>query len=258
MTALLALSDLRVSLGGRAVLRGLSLTVSKGEVVGVIGPNGAGKSTLLRAAMGLIPVQGQRLLGGDPVQALPAGERALRAAFLPQDRDIAWAMTVAAVVGLGRLPHQAVRRTTVAEDRKAVDRALTRMDLDALRDRSVRELSGGERARTLIARMLAQEAPLLVADEPTAGLDPAHQIIAMETFAGLARDGRSVVVSLHDLGLAARWCDRLVLMQDGAVVASGIPSEVLKADLLRRVYGIEAFIQQGPGGLIVQPTGIAG
>ena len=235
MTALEA-SHLSVSLRGRPVLRDVSLRVAPGEFVGLIGPNGAGKTTLMRAALGLIPFEGQSSLA-----ALAPAARARAAAWLPQSREIAWPVTVERLVMLGRLPHLGAGQHPGPADRAAVDRALDRMDLAGLRHRTATRLSGGEQARVLIARTLAQEAPVLLADEPIAGLDPAHQIGAMQTLASLAAEGRAVMVSLHDLGLAVRHCTRLVLLAGGQVAADGPPGEVLTPGRLAQVFGIRAY-----------------
>jgi iron complex transport system ATP-binding protein len=249
---LLRLSRLSASLSGRVVLDAVDLAVRPGECVGLIGPNGAGKSTLMRAALGLIPAAGERWLGDAPVGLLDARARGRRAAWLPQDREIAWPVTVRVLAGLGRAALRTGPET--AADHAAVQGALARMDLSALADRPATALSGGERARALVARVLAQEAPLILADEPAAGLDPAHQIGLMQTFAALAGEGRGVLASLHDLGLAARWCDRLVLIDQGRIVADGPPGAVLTADLLAAVYGIRAFAAETPEGLVLQPV----
>ena len=245
---LLRLENLTVSLGGRPVVEDVSLTVAAGECVGLIGPNGAGKSTLMRAALGLIPAEGRSSLA-----ALGPGARALRAAWLPQTREIAWPLSVEAVVTLGRTPHRRRAAPLSAADCRAVEAALRRMELIELRTRPATELSGGEQARVLIARVLAQETPLILADEPTAALDPAHQIATLELFRSLAEEGRAVLVSLHDLGLAARWCTRLVLLDRGRIVADGAPRAVLTPARLAAVYGVEAHIAETPAGLVVQP-----
>lgn len=255
--SLLALDDVRARLGGKPVLRGVSCTVARGELVGLIGPNGAGKSTLLRAALGLTPSEGTILIGDRAASAMTARERSLRAAYLPQDREIAWPVSVETLVSLGREPHRIAFRPPGADDRAAVQEAMRRMDVEGLRGRRATELSGGEKARVLIARALAQDAPLLLADEPTAGLDPAHQIALMRVFRALTAEGRSVVASMHDLGLAARWCSRLILLDNGAIVADGGPGEVLTAGTLGSVYGITAHVAQAAGGLVVQPLDIA-
>jgi iron complex transport system ATP-binding protein len=256
--SLMSVRGMRVRRGARAVLDGVDLTVEPGEVVGLIGPNGAGKTTLLRAALGLMPAEGERTLGGAPVSGLTQAERARRVAYLPQARDVAWALSVARIVALGRLPHRAASAAAGPADHAAVSAAMARMDVAPLAERSAQTLSGGELARVLIARALAQETPLLLADEPTAGLDPAHQIGAMQAFATLAAEGRSVVVSLHDLGLAARWCTRLVLLSGGRVAAEGTAADVLSPERLDSVYGIIAYRAETPDGLILQPLGPSG
>jgi iron complex transport system ATP-binding protein len=243
---LLSVKALSVTLRKRPVLRGVSFEVRRGELVGLIGPNGAGKSTLMRAALGLIPFE-----GGSTLAAMPPAARARHAAWMPQSREIAWPVSVETLVALGRMPHG--QRGTVA-DRAAVDNAIGRMELDRVRDRTATRLSGGEQARALIARALAQETPLLMADEPTAGLDPAHQIATLDTFAALARGGHGVILSLHDLGLAARHCTRLILLAEGGILADGPPPEVLTDDLVARAFGIRAYRADAPEGPIFQPT----
>ena len=246
--SLLTLRNLRVTRGQRVTVDDLSLTVPPGEVLGLIGPNGAGKTTLMGAALGLQPCTGDSNLA-----AMSATDRARHAAWLPQAREIAWPVTVETLVGLGRSPHGG----KPADKAAAVTRALDRTDLANFRHRIATELSGGEQARVLLARALAQETPLLLADEPVAGLDPAHQIATMEIFAGLAAEGRSVVVSLHDLGLAARHCTRLLMLDRGRMVALGPPAEVLTDARLARVFGVEAWRQETPQGLLLQPMTLA-
>lgn len=245
---LLSVADLSVSLQDRTVLRNVSLEIEEGEFVGLIGPNGAGKTTLMRAILGLVPAQGE-----SSVAAMSPAARARHAAWMPQAREIAWPVTVEAVVMLGRLPHIASFQAASAEDRARVDAALEHMELTALRHRPATQLSGGEQARVLIARTLAQDTPLLIADEPIAGLDPAHQIATMQTFANLAQKGMSCLMSLHDLGLAARHCTRLILLGDGGLVADGPPEEVLTADRVARVFGITAWSERTDKGLMYVP-----
>jgi iron complex transport system ATP-binding protein len=253
VTALLALRDVHAARGGKPVLAGVTAEVASGELVGLLGPNGAGKTTLMRAALGLGPVlSGEMHLSGVPLAALPREERARRAAYIPQDRGIAWPVTVEALVALGRLPH----RAGAAEDARAVEAALATMELASLRHRPATRLSGGERARALIARALAQDAPLLVADEPVAGLDPAHAIGLMARFRALAVAGRGVLVSLHDLALAARWCHRILLLDRGRLVADGPPGAVLTPSRLAEVYGIAAFAAADDNGPILVPTAL--
>jgi len=245
---LLRLTGFGVTLGKRDILRGIDLKVREGELVGIIGPNGAGKTSLMRAALGLT----QRI-GQSSVAALSPRARGRAVAWMPQSREIAWPVTVEPLVMLGRTPHLGAGQRPSAADLAAVDRAMQRMDLDAFRGRTATRLSGGEQARVLIARALAQETPLMMADEPIAGLDPAHQLATMQSFADLAQEGHSVIVSLHDLGLAARHCTRLIVLDQGGVAADGPPLEVLTADLVRRVFGIRAYLEMTPDGLVFQP-----
>jgi len=240
---LLALENLDVALGERPVLSGVTLAIGPGEVVGLVGPNGAGKTTLMRAALGLIPARGRSSLA-----ELAPADRAKAAAFLPQAREIAWPMSVERVVALGRLPHLPPGARPGGADAEAVDRALAAMGLSEARDRVATRLSGGEQARVLLARCLAQGAPLLLADEPVSGLDPAHQISTMVRFRALAAEGRGILASLHDLALAYRWCDRIVLLDAGRCIADGPPGTVLAPGNLRAVFGIEArLVDTGEG-----------
>lgn len=243
--SLLTLDNLSVRRGSRLVLDGASLRVGPGEFVGLIGPNGAGKSTLLRAALGLLPAAG----GSADLAALSAAARARAAAFLPQGREIAWPVSVEALVMLGRLPHG---RRAGAEDEAAVTAALERLGLGGLRARPANALSGGEQARVLLARVLAQQAPLILADEPIAGLDPAMQITAMQVLAERAQEG-AVVAALHDLGLAARHCTRLVLIDRGRIAADGPPEQVLTPEHLAATFGIAAFFAETQDGPVFQP-----
>lgn len=242
--SLLTLDNLTVQRGGRVTLHPTSLRVGPGEFIGLIGPNGAGKSTLLRAALGLIAARGQSSLA----QLSPCA-RARAAAWLPQQREIAWGLRVAALVALAQDGH---------EDAPQVAAALARMDVASLAQRPATALSGGEQARVLIARALAQDTPLLLADEPIAGLDPAHQIACMALFARLAAEGRTVIASAHDLGLAARHCTRLWVLHQGRIVADGPPRAVLTPELLREVFAIRCHLAEAEGGLIVHPlAGVA-
>lgn len=252
---LLSLSDLKVSLGGRPVLKGITLEVAAGEFIGLIGPNGAGKSTLLRSALGLLRGSGDILIAGRAAASMSARARAHHVAYLPQEREIAWPVSVETLVAFGRAPHLALGRLST-QDVTVIDRAIQRMEIDEFRERPATELSGGEKARVLIARALAQDAPLLLADEPTVGLDPWHQITLMRIFSDLAREGRGVVASMHDLGLAARWCTRLIMIDHGRIVADGSPEAVLTAERLRQVYGVTTFIDEVAGGLVVQPLDV--
>ncbi len=248
---LLALDRLSVTLDGRPVLTDISLAVAPGEVVGLIGPNGAGKTTLMRAALGLVPAHGASSLA-----ALPPAARAHAAAFMPQGREIAWPVTVATLVALGRVPWLPDAAGLRPEDAAAVARALDRLDLAAFADRVVTHLSGGEQARALLARALAQETPLLLADEPIAGFDPAHQIATLRLFREIAAEGRAVLLSIHDLAFAARYCTRLVLLADGRVAADGPPDAVLTDARLAAVFGIGCVRADTADGPVLAPVAL--
>jgi iron complex transport system ATP-binding protein len=187
---------------------------------------------------------------------MSAPDRARAAAFLPQSRQIAWPVDVETLVSLGRVPHLPRGGALSTADRDAIEQALDRLGLDGFRQRIATQLSGGEQGRVLIARALAQQTPLLLADEPIAGLDPAQQIATMQVFAQLAHEGRAVVVSLHEMGLAARHCTRLVLMHQGRVVADGQPEEVLTPDLVAQVFGVSIWRQDSPMGPVFQPMDV--
>jgi iron complex transport system ATP-binding protein len=253
---LLEARRLEVSLSGRRILDRIDLAIETGTFVGLIGPNGAGKTTLMRALAGLLPYSGEVVIGGRPLAQLSERERALAIAYMAQSRDIAWPLSVEAVVALGRLPHRPPFTGLGAWDREVVDRVIAEMELAELRRRPATELSGGEIARVMMARALAQETCVVIADEPTSGLDPAHQIALMQVFRRLAAAGRSVIASLHELGLAARWCDRLLLVDKGRIVADGAPEQVLTPANLGAVYRIDAYLGHDAGGLLLVPTGL--
>jgi iron complex transport system ATP-binding protein len=240
--SVLRLENLSVTLRTRDIFADVSLDIAPGEFVGLIGPNGAGKTTLMRAALGLIPSTGHSSLAG-----LSARERAKSVAWMPQSREIAWPIPVERLVALGA---EAAGR---GADQAAIEAAMSRMGLASYKGRAASRLSGGEQARALIARALAQDTPLLMADEPIAGLDPAHQISTMEVFASLAAEGRAALVSLHDLGLAARHCTRLVLLAEGGILADGAPAEVLTPDNMARAFGVSVWHRQTEDGPIFQP-----
>jgi iron complex transport system ATP-binding protein len=246
-----------VRLRGREVLRGLDFVARPGELTAVIGPNGAGKTTLLRALGGLIPsAAGAALLDGLGIGALDPKELAQRLAYLPQDRIVHWALAVRAVVALGRLPHRSVGAGESPADKAAIDAALAATDVAHLAGRPVPELSGGERARVLIARALAQEPRALLADEPVAGLDPAHQLTLFRHLAALAAAGRTVVLALHDLSLAARFCHSIALVHQGRTIAAGPPEQVLTPEHLAAAYGITARYRSLDGVPVVLPIDV--
>jgi len=248
------LSDLTVRLAGRDVIRGISATLSPGALIGIIGPNGAGKSTLIRALLGLLaPSSGSVALDLAPISALPRKMIARSVAYLPQGQTLHWPLTVERLVALGRLPHLAPMSRVGLEDLAIIEAAMARTDVEHLRSRPATELSGGERARVLLARALAVGAPGLIADEPLASLDPGHQIDVMELLAREAAAGSLVITVLHDLTMAARYCDRLLLLDRGTLVADGPPLTVLTPDRLRSVYGIMAEVGMSAGLPMVVP-----
>jgi iron complex transport system ATP-binding protein len=252
-------TDIHVAKGDTAILDGAAFHLENGEMVGLIGPNGAGKTTLLRCLLGLDrPDRGDIRLGGRPVRGWPARALAGEIAYLAQNAACHWPMAVERVVALGRLPHLGPWQSATDNDAEAVERSMRATDVLHLRNRQATTLSGGEQARVQLARALAVGARLLFADEPVAGLDPGHQIQVMELLRRHVGGTRSVVIVLHDLTLAARYCTRLVLMAKGRVVADGPPSQVMTAENLAAVYGIQARIEQQDEGLLVIPAGLAG
>jgi iron complex transport system ATP-binding protein len=242
------LAGVTVVYRGRAVVRGVDLAIAPGERVALIGPNGAGKSTLLRVLAGLVvPSDGQVSLGGDPVARLPRAAIARRLAAVPGQAALPFATRVEEVVALGRLPHEDPFRGAGPADRAAVDAAIARVGIGALRGRDVRELSLGERQLVLIALAVAQGAPLLVLDEPTVHLDLRHQVAVMELIADLnRRDGVAVLAVLHDLALAAHFFPRLVLLDGGRVVEDGPPERVLTPERVRSTFGVDLAMLARP------------
>lgn len=254
----LACERLAVVLGGRAVVDGVDLALDPGRVTAIVGANGAGKSTLLSCLAGLRePTGGEVALHDAPLCSLGAKARARRIAFLPQTPEIAWAVEVRTLVGLGRTPFLGALGPDAA-DHAAVDRAMAAAQVTAFESRVVTTLSGGERARVLIARALAGDPEWLLADEPLTGLDPAHQLDVAALFRSLADAGAGVVVTLHDLSMALRLSDRVVVLADGRVLADDPPSAALTPDVLRRAYGVEARLTEGAGGPLIDVVRRAG
>lgn len=254
--SVLATTGLGVTLGGARVLDDVSLAFARGRVTALLGPNGAGKSTLLACLAALRkPDAGIATLHGADVTALAGRDRARRIGLLPQTGDVHWNIDVRTLVGLGRLPHRGRWGATDA-DRAAIDRAMAATDVTAFAERGVAHLSGGERARVLLARVLAGEPEWLLADEPLASLDPAHQRDVAAILRGVAAAGRGVVLVVHDLGIAARIADDIVLLRCGRVVAAGPAADVLTAPLIGETYGITVEIGRTPGGMrYILPTG---
>jgi iron complex transport system ATP-binding protein len=237
-----------VELRGRGILRDISIAVDHGERVALIGPNGAGKSTLLRVLAGILhPTAGRVLLDDAPIGDLDRSEIARRLAVVPQQASLPFSMRVEEVVALGRLPHEASIRGATPSDRAAVAAAIDRVGVGHLLGRDARELSLGERQLVLLALAVAQQAPILLLDEPTVHLDLRHQVEAMELLADLnERDGTAMVAVLHDLGLAAHFFPRLVIVDRGRVVADGPAAEVLTDQRIRETFGVSPSLVRLP------------
>ncbi|MBA2920270.1 ATP-binding cassette domain-containing protein [Sphingomonas sp. MAH-20] len=235
----LSIERLTVRLGQRTVLHDVAAELLPGRVTALLGPNGAGKSSLLRAMLALIPVEsGRVLLDGSDMAALDARTRARRLGYLPQSAELAWNIPARSLVELGRAPHRSPFAGLGEADRAAIGRAMALTDTVRFAERLTHELSGGERARVLLARVLAGEPDWLLADEPLASLDPAHQLDMLGRLHGYAAEGHGVVVVLHDLSHAARIADDVMLLSEGRLVAFGAAEEVLRPELLEQVYGI--------------------
>lgn len=226
---------------GRMALRDVDLTIARGERVALVGPNGAGKSTLLRVLAGVLkPVRGSVELDGTPLARLDRPAIARRLAVVPQQATLPFATTVEEVVGLGRLPHEDPFRGPRPADRAAIAAAIERVGVGHLLGRDARELSLGERQLVLLALAVAQAAPVLLLDEPTVHLDLRHQVGAMDLLVDLnERDGTTILAVLHDLGLATHFFPRLILLDRGEIVADGSPTEVLTAERIREVFGVD-------------------
>jgi iron complex transport system ATP-binding protein len=244
MTPAIAAERVGHDYGRGAVLADVSLTVGAGEIVGVIGPNGSGKTTLVRLLAGVLrPRSGHVLLGGTRLDALGRRDIARRLAVVPQDSALEFPFTALEVVLMGRAPHLPALAFPRARDLEIAHAAMARLEVATVADRALLELSGGERQRVLLARALAQEPRILLLDEPTTHLDLRHQTGIYDTLRGLARnDGVAVLSVLHDLNLAALYCDRLILLAGGSVVATGTPTEVLAEPVIAGAYGVPVHV----------------
>jgi iron complex transport system ATP-binding protein len=241
MTALVA-RNLNAALAGRRVLHDISLSLLSGHLVALVGPNGAGKTTLLRALAGLIPSDGPIHVDGEALSSLPLRERAKRFAYLPQGHMVHWPLPARDIVALGRYPHGATDPARLPpRDAEAVLRAMQAVDVVEFAERRVTELSGGERSRVALARVLAVEAPIILADEPTASLDPRHQIDVMKGLRAAADKGVLVIVVTHDLGLAARFADHALVLAEGRLASQGAPTEALSEQVMADVFRISAY-----------------
>ncbi|HJX61898.1 MAG TPA: ABC transporter ATP-binding protein [Dehalococcoidia bacterium] len=260
---MLEIRDLTLSYGERLALRDVSLSLAKGELLGVVGPNASGKSSLIRAITDVVTPQcGEVRLGGSLVRRLSRREMSLRVAVVPQNPSLPEAFTALEVVLMGRTPHLGLLQSERRADWAAVRRALEQTDALELAERRIGELSGGERQRVVVARALAQEAPLLLLDEPTAHLDVGHQAAVLELLQRLCRsdgaDGspKAVLAVVHDLTLAAQYCDRLAMLSEGRLVALGSPQEVLLPQVVASVYRTQVSIFPHPvtGRPVVTPA----
>jgi len=241
MTApLLVATDISVRLGGRTIVDNVSVTLSSGELVALVGPNGAGKTTMLKALAGLLPYFGTIDLGGEPTATIKPRERARRLAYLPQGHSFSWPLPVGEIVALGRYPHADPFSPVSDRDRASVARALDITGTKDFANRIVTTLSGGERARVALARVLATEAKIILADEPIMSLDPRHQFVVMDVLRHAARAGGTVLAVIHDLALAARYADRVLVFEKGRVVADEKPETALSPERIAIIFGVEA------------------
>ncbi len=250
--------QLSVTIGGRMVLRDITLEARRGELLAIVGPNGAGKTTFLKAVACLFPFTGRVEWDGKDVAAMRAAARAKQMAYLPQGHVAYWPITARDVVTIGRAPFASSLTRLSPADQAAIDEALHSVDAMAFAHRPITALSGGERARVMLARALAVGAPMLLADEPVASLDPAHQLGVMDILSAQAKAGRLVIAISHDLILAARYADRVLVLNDGALAAIGAPGEVLTPALLRDVFGVETVRLSAGGSTFEVPWSATG
>lgn len=254
MKGTLEAREITVKVGDFRILDKVDLVARPGTISGLIGPNGAGKTTLLRVLAGLQEtVGGEVLFDGQGVEGMDRRTFARQVAYLAQGNQVHWPLTVKRLVELGRLPRLDAFHAPSAADREATDRAMVQADIVYLANRSVTTLSGGERARVMLARALAGEPRILLADEPVAALDPYHQLQVMELLKSFARQGAAIIVVLHDLTLAARFCDHLSLIDGGRPVAAGPPDLVLTERTLRETYKVEVELGSREGRRFVIP-----
>ncbi len=239
--------DVSVSLGGSRILSDVSLRAASGDLVGLIGPNGAGKTTLLRVASGVLaPDEGRVDVDGADVHDLSSRAASRRVAVVPQDTAVSFSFDVESVVEMGRHPYRDRFRGVDPDGRSLVEAAMERTDVTALADRSIETVSGGERQRVLLARALAQDTPVLLLDEPTASLDVTRAVETLSLVRGLVDEGRTAVAAIHDLDLAARFCDELVVLVGGEVLARGPPADVLDGETVSAAFDGDAAVRDDP------------
>jgi iron complex transport system ATP-binding protein len=257
MKPLLTADKISFAYGDRRVLDEVSLAVGAGEFVGVIGANGSGKTTLLRALLGLLPATGEVRLCGAPLDSLTRREIALRATMVQQDTRIDFAFTGREVVAMGRTPHLGRFTPETIVDKKAITLAMSMTETEEFGKRLVTELSGGERQRIHLARALAQNTEIILLDEPTANLDLLHQFEALDLIMKVTRQGKAALAAIHDLALATRFCDRLLLLAGGEIVAAGRPVEVVTESNLAQFFALRARVRpdEETGGLVIFPLG---
>jgi iron complex transport system ATP-binding protein len=245
---MLDVSDLAVSFGGQSVVSGVDFTVDRGSLVGLVGPNGAGKTTVLRTLKGTLdPDAGTVRVGGEPIHSKSAKAVSRLVASTPQGTALSFDFSVRQTVEMGRTPHLGRFDRMDEADQRAVETAMERASVAQFADRPFTSLSGGERQRVLLARALAQETPALLLDEPTASLDINHAVRTLELVRTLVDDGKTAVAAIHDLNLAARYCDELVLLAGGGIRAAGRPNDVLRSDTLRDAFDAETLVTTQPG-----------
>jgi iron complex transport system ATP-binding protein len=252
--AYLVAQHVTVRLAGRAVVQNVTFSLPRRSLTALVGPNGAGKTSLLRAIAGLVPAEGTIGIDDTSVATLSISERARRFAYLPQGHTVHWPLPVRDIVALGRYPHGVTDPARLpAHDTEIVERAMRAADVIGLADRRVTELSGGERSRVVLARVLAVEAPVILADEPIASLDPRYQLEVMGVLHRAAEAGALVIVVTHDLGLAARFADNVLVLQDGRLAAAGAPSEAFSPEVLADVFRVQAFRAEEGGKAVIVP-----
>lgn len=254
--AIIEARQVSVELSGNQIVSDVSLSLRVGEMVGLIGPNGAGKTTLMRALLGLVESEGTIEFDGDSVEQMDPKTRGRRFAYLAQGGPVHWPLTVQSLVELGRLPHKTPWQSMNNEDEVIVEAVMRQTGTFEFKDRVVTHLSGGERARVMLARALASKAPFLFADEPAAALDPRYQLEMMSLLKAHVSHEHGAVVVLHDLNLAQHFCDRLIVISDGTLAADGPPAEVLNDGLLKSVFGVTATRWSEAGDSFIVPKSI--